>query len=172
MTSRRSKRKSNIPDRYILLLFIAIFLIIFGVGLMEFVRSAKLTTGTRQTQGTVVEITGGGKYARIPVVEYQVEGKTYHLEGRFGASLTRLSIGEKVKVLYPPDNPEIGRINAFGEMWAVPLLAGGIGLLGMTALSYAFVKKRHFEKLEFEETKPEELMSEIQRYKLDHKQGG
>ena len=57
------------------------------------------------------------------VLQYQVNGTKYELspEGR--------DVGERVEVVYPPNDPSDGRIKTTGSLYRWPMVVGALGLL-------------------------------------------
>ena len=64
-----------------------------------------------------------------PLVQYQVDGTTYRIQGHVSSSSPSYTVGEGVVILYSADNPAEGRIDSFTEKWLVPIIFGGSGLL-------------------------------------------
>lgn len=125
----------------------AIFLVpVFGglilllIGLFWAFQSWQTLRGFQQTQGTVVA--NAGRRAQAPLVEYQVDGKTYTTSGSVGSEVFVHSVGETVTVLYEPGRPEEGVVNSFTEMWAIPVVSGGAGVLCMLVFGFVFRKAR------------------------------
>jgi hypothetical protein len=139
----------------LLLLFIAAVLLV--AGLVTGWSSWTDLASAERADGAVVElvrvkspqaqspkkgqaISKGPAYA--PVVEYQVGGQTYRIQGHVAASPPAYSVGDRVQVLVPPERPAEGRIESFSEQWLVPAALGGGGLLfGVVGLAMAFARR-------------------------------
>jgi len=68
-----------------------------------------------------------------PIVRFRsADGAEIEIVGRSGSGLTKL--GEPVPVVYYPDRPDGGRVNTFIDLWIVPVVLSGIGLLGLLAV--------------------------------------
>ncbi len=97
------------------------------------VQSFALLVGAERTAGTVVAVNvrsqaGSGTTRVLPVVEYEVDGREYAVEGRVGVSiLGRKRKGDRVQVFYRSDQPADGQLNTFSDRWACPLFFGGLG---------------------------------------------
>ncbi len=96
------------------------------------VRSFRFQAGANRTTGTVVELRekrdSDNEIIWYPVVEYEVDGKKYRIEGGVGSIPSWLPrVGDKVEVLYKADQPADGHLNTFLDRWAIPLLAGRVG---------------------------------------------
>jgi len=67
----------------------------------------------------------------VPVVQFDTEeGKTIVVEGKVEKNKVLQNIcesGERVEVIYDPNNPEHAVINTFAELWFAPLLLWVIG---------------------------------------------
>lgn len=76
-----------------------------------------------------------------PVVEFEVEGKTFRIISETGASWETLRVGQIVEVQYNPHNPNDASIEA-AELQSVeallvlfiPLVGGGIIIWGLINL--------------------------------------
>ena len=64
------------------------------------------------------------------------DGSTVTFKEGFSANPPAHQVGDKLKVLYDPGNPQNARIDDFMNTWFLPLLLGGIGLIfGLVAVS-------------------------------------
>ena len=80
------------------------------------------------------------------IVEFETAaGDTTRFQGRSGRAGNTFVVGDSVDVLYRPDRPGVARINSILEVWATPLIFGGLflvfGILGLIA-PYAFADHR------------------------------
>jgi len=116
-----------------------------GCGVTSFVHLA----GSERTEGVIVGFNPVQRSLGMerpeqpaPIVEYQVEGETYRIDGHFAsASPSGYQTGEKVVVAYQQDSPSEGRIDSFGEMWLGPLVFGSVGAL-FTFIGMAMVRSK------------------------------
>lgn len=76
-----------------------------------------------RAEGVVIEDHG------TPRVGFEVAGRTVEIHGRFSSSPPSYTAGEKVTVIYPPERPEEGRIDSFGQAYLGALISGGLGLV-------------------------------------------
>ncbi len=95
------------------------------------VRSFRLQAGANRTTGTVVELREERNSDRettwYPVVEYEVDGKKYRIDGVGSIPSWLPRVGDKVEVLYKADQPADGHLNTFLDSWVIPLFVGGVG---------------------------------------------
>ncbi len=80
------------------------------------------------------------------VVEFETAaGDTVTFQGRSGRADNTFEVGDAVDVLYRPGRPDVARIDTVPEVWATPLIFGGLflvfGILGAIA-PYAFADHR------------------------------
>ncbi len=80
------------------------------------------------------------------VVEFETAGgDTRRFQGRSGRAGSTFAVGDSVGVVYRPDRPDLARIDSIPEVWATPLIFGGLflvfGILGLIA-PYAFADHR------------------------------
>lgn len=118
--------------RWFSILFLTIGLgLLTGAGML-WRNHMNFAAHAQRADGTVTDLVfhssskGGGTYA--PTVEFEASGRVIHISGS-GTNPPAFSRGEHVIVLYPPENPEAGRIDSFTENWLVILILGGIGLV-------------------------------------------
>ena len=112
-------------------------LIVAGVGLV--VLGAYLHRSTEvflakalPAMGRVIDLavshsSNSSTYA--PVVEFEVQGRTYRFKDSVGSNPPSHRRGDVVKVLYDPDQPRNARIDRGRWNTAVPLLVGAFGAL-------------------------------------------
>jgi hypothetical protein len=99
----------------------------FGVASLSFV------SGAEHAEGTVIRmVRSGSKGGSSPVVRYEVDGRAYTIQSTISSSASAYSVGEKVQIVYKPDNPARGHIDSFLDRWAISICFGGIGLLFAT----------------------------------------
>lgn len=98
----------------------------FLVGLGFAAYSIAFSIGAREVQGTVIEMAFRG-HGQSPVVEYDVNGKRFTYQSSLSSSPPAYSVGDKVTVLYRPDDPARAQINSFLQRWffAVAFASGG-----------------------------------------------
>lgn len=83
-------------------------------------------------------IVGGGA---LPIAKYEVNNKEYRVTGRISSKPPAFNAGDKVTVLYKPDNPADAQIDGFVERWLFLTIFGGIGfILGLIGWSLLFFK--------------------------------
>ncbi|GIV39422.1 MAG: hypothetical protein KatS3mg033_1222 [Thermonema sp.] len=136
--------------------FAGIVLMLIGLGLAIWGTQALWAayslnaTGIR-TEGTVIEIGKKGIY-RFPRVEfYTSSGEKVDFWSKFEVSqdLFSYKIGDKVPVIYNPDNPAEAQIDAFWErnfLHLFLLLLGGIiALIGWLVRRNFLKKARNYE---------------------------
>ena len=90
--------------------------------------------GAKEVQGTVTEILDGS-----PVVEYEVNGKAFSFQSSLSSTPPMYSTGDKVSVLYRPNNPGWAQINSFTDRWLFPVVFTVAGLWTVIC-SYQFPK--------------------------------
>ncbi len=83
------------------------------------------------------------EYHYYPVVKYMAaDGQTVQFVGQVGSKPPAFRVGQRVKVLYNPEQPRSARINSFFELWLAPMIFTGLGgiflLMGGVALVNQF----------------------------------
>jgi hypothetical protein len=107
-------------------IFAALGTIFAATALAIAVSSWSFASGAVRTEGTV---SSGGRRA---VVRYEVDGRVYQVKSSISFSPPAYSVGEKVQVLYLPDNPAVARIDSFVDRWLFPVIFGAPGALFAT----------------------------------------
>ena len=64
-----------------------------------------------------------------PVVRYELRGEPYQITGSVASTPPAYVVGDQVQVLYPPGEPRAGRLYSWLDLWFLPSLLGGIGLV-------------------------------------------
>lgn len=131
-----------------------ILAVVVGLGILV---DGSFWFGSARTEGTVVRHEpgvvvvsapdpGGTGYVPppqafvvyYPVVEYQVDGRTYSYLSKFDYEYR--AVGQKVPLVYKVDRPEVSRIDSYSDRWAralwmsVPLVVMGLFVLAGTAV--------------------------------------
>jgi uncharacterized protein DUF3592 len=114
-------------------IFFAIFGLIFAViGLAifwsnyQFKLKASSTTGT--ITGYVSYQDSDGDTLYKPEASFVTsQGENINFTSNVGSSFRGKDIGEKVEILYMPDNPQKAKMNTGSEMWFLPGIFTGIG---------------------------------------------
>ena len=102
----------------------ALFAII-GLGFTAY--CIQFSIGTKEVQGSVVEMVGFA--GQSPLVEYHVGGKRFTIQSAVSSSPPAYIVGEKVSILYRPDDPTKAQINSFTERWLFPVAFTSCGVM-------------------------------------------
>lgn len=95
--------------------------------------SLSAVVGGESTEGVVVDLRriphkgGGESYA--PIVAFLADGYEYETRGSVSSSFIDYEIGDEVPVVYSPDDPYNATIADFQQLWLLPTLLGGGGLV-------------------------------------------
>ncbi len=118
--------------------FGSIFLVA-GVGLLvgcffAATRTKRFLASAREAPAEVIALQqrlgNDREQAYYPVLRYRTqEGSTREVVSNVGSNPPRYKEGDSVVVLYDPSRPDSVRIHTFFNVWAFPLLLGGIGVL-------------------------------------------
>jgi hypothetical protein len=129
------------------------------VGLALFAGAAVWAVVTRSfiaraevASGTVVALERTSSNAYSPVVDFVAPGgQMIEFRSSFGSSPPAYEVGEKVEVLYLPDQPRKARIRGIFALWGGALILCGVGLVftgvgGGMAL-FAYLRERRNAEL-------------------------
>jgi hypothetical protein len=107
-----------------------------GVGLLvvcaiTFVHTERFIGGSERATGTVIDLNSktdsDGDVTFYPVVRFTTaEGRTIKFESGSSASN---SVGDRVEVLYDPDDPQHASLSGFFDLWLWPLATGVLGVM-------------------------------------------
>src|SRR5262249_23978903 len=90
------------------LLCIAMGSLCAGIGLWFAVQWYRFASIALRTEGTVVRLVSGGSGTVAPVVRYQAGAQPFEFPGRVYSQPAAYSVGDKVSVLYQPNQPGTG----------------------------------------------------------------
>ena len=101
----------------------------------------------KTTTGRVVRLeesdsSEGGCCVYSPVIVFEANGQTYTFEGDTASYPPAYDVGEEVKVIYHPNDPDTAQINKWTERWLFPLII--IPAMIFTALLVNFFLIRSF----------------------------
>ena len=68
-----------------------------------------------------------------PVFEFEIDGKTICQESEYGFNPPAGKIGEKIGVLYNPDNLSQAMVPEFSHLWGTGIFIGSVGIAIMVA---------------------------------------
>jgi hypothetical protein len=108
------------------------------VGLFFFIRTRNFLGKAREAKGTVIEMVyrqnssadsnSGGGYA--PVYQFETEDKRRIVkQDGLATNPPRYQVGQTMDILYDPENPEKAYVNRWMNLYFVPALLGGLGLI-------------------------------------------
>jgi hypothetical protein len=119
--------------------FTAIFLVIglglIGGGIYSFLSTRAFLRQAVPAEGAVIDLTAAwdsedGSYTYYPRVRFRTpDGRAVEFTSDVGSSPPAFEVGEPVRVLFDPANPARARIDSFVQLWLLPLILGGIGLV-------------------------------------------
>ena len=107
------------------------------------VSTARFVANAERTEGTVIDLSRSedseGSVTYSPVVRFTVEGRTIQFTSSSGSS-SPPSVGDRVEVLYDPDDPHDARLSGFLDLWLFPLVAGAIALIA-SVIGVVFLRR-------------------------------
>lgn len=117
------------------------------IGVFLFIRTRIFIGKAQEAKGTVIQMVysrtssssgSGGGYA--PVYQFRTfDGQNIVIQDSLSSNPPRFQVGQEIEVLYDPGNPQKARLNKWMNLYFVPLLLGGIGLIfGGVGLAIVF----------------------------------
>ena len=121
------------PRPYLGYIFVAIGVVLLIIGGLVTWHTVEFKSKAESAEGTVIEMQprhSDGSTTYAPVVEFETAGGelvTYHSSS--SSSPPAYDVGESVEVLYDPNDPSEAKINSFFNLWFLPLLLAGMGIV-------------------------------------------
>ena len=107
------------------------------IGVFLFIRTRIFIGNAQEAKGTVIQMVysrtssssgSGGGYA--PVYQFRtLDGQTIVIQDGLSSNPPRFQAGQEIDVLYESGNPQKARINKWMNLYFVPVLLGGMGLI-------------------------------------------
>jgi len=109
--------------------FLVIGLALATVAVLIVMNTRKFIARAESARGTVVEM-AGDRDGYAPVVKFRTaKGRERSFEEAGRSNPPSYAVGERVQVLYDPKHPDDARIDSFSDLWALPMILGGMGVL-------------------------------------------
>jgi len=117
------------------------------IGVFLFIRTRIFIGKAQEAKGTVIQMVysrtssssgSGGGYA--PVYQFRtLDGQNIVIQDCLSSNPPRFQVGQEIDVLYESGNPQKARINKWMNLYFVPVLLGGIGLIfGVVGIAIVF----------------------------------
>ena len=107
------------------------------IGVFLFIRTRIFIGAAQNAKGTVIQMVysrtssssgSGGGYA--PVYQFRtLDGQNIVIQDSLSSNPPRFQVGQEIDVLYESGNPQKARINKWMNLYFVPVLLGGLGLI-------------------------------------------
>ena len=107
------------------------------IGLFLFIRTRIFIGNAQEAKGTVIQMVysrtssssgSGGGYSAV----YQfrtLDGQNIVIQDSLSSNPPRFQVGQEIDILYESGNPQKARINKWMNLYFVPVLLGGMGLI-------------------------------------------
>ena len=128
-------------------IFITASVICFIVSGFLFFRTKNFIKGAVQTEGTVIDVshksTGSGSFYS-PVVKYFTKDKEEIIfHSKSGSNRPDFKTGERVRVLYNPEDGQDARIVSFFQLWGGTFILFCVGFgTGLLGAGFSFMASR------------------------------
>jgi hypothetical protein len=103
--------------------------LLFAIGFFVWLGVRRFLESSLEAEGTVVAMNRSYKGGYAPVFEYRAGGQPIQVAENIYTSPPQYSVGDKVPVRYEPENPEGARIAGPFNLYFVPGLLAGMGLI-------------------------------------------
>lgn len=115
-------------------IFCGLGVVMMLVGVFLFMRTRQFLSSAQTAKGTVMQMVyshsseGGGGYA--PVYQFvTADGQTIVKQDSMSSNPPRFQVGQELDVLYLPDKPKKARINKRMNLYFLPTLFWGMGVI-------------------------------------------
>lgn len=133
----RLRRSSVVSSKVVALVFLVIGSMFVLVGGGFAMSSWSLLAVAQRTDGTVIRLVhnvqqGRNRGSVAPVVEFHLDGQRHEFQSWLSTSPPQFDVGDKVTVLYDPNDLQRCRIDSFVTLWLFPTIFGGLGFVAIT----------------------------------------
>jgi hypothetical protein len=104
------------------------------IGVFLFFRTKMFIGKAQEVKGTVIQLVfsqgseDGGGYS--PVYQFKtLEGQDIMVQDSLSSNPPGFKVGQEIQVLYDPENPRKARIKKWMNLYFMPVLFGGLGLI-------------------------------------------
>jgi len=107
------------------------------IGVFLFIRTRIFIGKAQEVKATVIQMVysrtssssgSGGGYA--PVYQFRtLDGQTIVIQDSLSSNPPQFQVGQQIDVLYESGNPQKARINKWMNLYFLPVLLGGMGLI-------------------------------------------
>lgn len=133
------RRTSAGGPKVVAVVFSLIGLVFLMIGVGFVCSSYSLLSVAQRTEGTVIRLVGNGRRGSVaPVVEFFLEGNRREFQSWLSTSPPQFGVGEKVTVLYDPNDPQRASIESFVTLWLFSTIFGGIGVVMLVVSGVLF----------------------------------
>jgi len=125
--------KPSVPSWLLTGIFLLIGLGLLGGAVLSFVTTWRFIDGAVAADGVVIAFeerwdSDDGAYTYYPRVTFETEDRRkFEFTSDTGSRPAAFDVGEPVRVLFDPAQPDAARIDSFLQLWLLPLILGGIG---------------------------------------------
>ena len=148
----------SIRSDWFIAFYIAFFVMPFlSIGVYELYKAEQMLHEFAQADGTIVgnsysisrTASGDEGGAYYPIVEFEIAdgGKIRFTDG-IGSLPPDYEVGERIKILYDPKNPQTARVYSWKRIWFVPVLLTCVGLLPVFVplIIYLFAARSFYDE--------------------------
>lgn len=128
--------------RWVPRFFLAVGVVLLVVAAVTLVLTLRFVAGAERTTGTVISLSretdSEGQVVFHPRVRFTTaQGRALEFRSSSGSS-SPPRLGDRVEVLYDPDDPQDARLSGFFGLWGLPIVSGFIGVV-MTSVALVFL---------------------------------
>ncbi len=109
------------------------------IGVFLFIRARIFIGKAQEAKGTVIQLAYKGRgYA--PVYQFNtLDGQSIVTQDSLSTNPPKFQVGQEVDILYTIENPQNARISKLMNLYFLPALLGGLGLIfGCIGMAFVF----------------------------------
>jgi hypothetical protein len=124
--------------------FLVLGVVFLVVAVVTLVLTLRFVAGAEHATGTVIDLSretdSEGEVVFYPIVSFTTaKGRTLEFRSSTSSSFPPQP-GDRVEVLYDPDDPQDARLSGFFDVWLLPIVFGFIGTVA-SAVSLVFIRR-------------------------------
>ena len=117
---------------------IGLGIILVGIGAISSIRTLTFLNRAVLVTGEIIELAERKNFSRdilyAPVFTFRDRtGETHTVLSSIARALPAGDVGDRIAILYDPDNPKNAEVNSFVSIWGLSIIVGSLGVIFLVA---------------------------------------
>ncbi len=143
-----------------------------AIGIAVGISNVRFVSHAKHADGVVIDLvwssSGKGGSSAAPVVRFELDGKGFTFRGGVSSRPPSYSVGEKVPVLYDPEDPSKAKIDGFWDLYFLPFVFALLGGLDLAAVGiWVMVDRRRMRRIERAFSEGRRVMARVEALDLN-----